>query len=310
MKNLGAWHADMARDVRCALFAQAPHLKEVTQKYPVLSLVHALDDDHEAKFFGYRFLPKAFRNVTKSIDAEFGDDALSRYLLLVVAKLIELFEIRFSKTGLSEVFRVEFEQNFKRILAVPSDDASLCKIKLDNDLFMKDFGIARQILVPCASHLVFRYSGIPRRVFFSRALGERLQLLKTLVLDTHGFRPYLENHVHLSMLGEFDEPGRERCLRLVGELLRCWPDSRGLIGTSWYYDPAVGAVSPQLAYLHDVPAAGGACFLDMGETPAARDGALVRSPTRRRLAEAGEYQPRNFMMVWSRRKLLESYPAV
>lgn len=309
MTSLGDVRAEMADDLRRALFSDAPYLEYVARKNPIAAVIRAFDEEGGG-FLGYRFLPAPVKNAAMCIQREFGREALSQYLLLLLAELAELFDLRFAKSGLTDTFRAEFERTFARMLVLPENHAALLAINLGNDLFLKDLGIARQILVPCASHVIYRYSGIPRRVFFPPMGGGRFQLLKTLMVDTHGFHPYLENHVHLSMLGEFNEKGRERCLRLVGELLRCWPDSRGLIGTSWYYDPAVGAVSPQLAYLHDVPAAGGACFVDMGETPAARDGALVRSPTRRRLAEAGEYLPRNFMMVWSRRKLLESYPAV
>ncbi len=231
----------------------------------------------------------------------------SDYLYLVVAELIEDFEHRFETLGLSDLFRFEFKRSFKRILLQAKSDRVRALASFGNDVFMKDLGIARLILIPCVSHVIYRYAGIPRRVLLTGRGAGWVELVKTLALDTRAFRPYLENHVHLAMLDEFTPEGRERCLRLVAELLRCWPDSRGLIGTSWYYDPAVGRVSRNLAYLHDVPAGRGACFLDMGESEDARAGALARSPSRRLLAETGAYSPRNFMMIWSRRKILEHY---
>ncbi|HUG78288.1 MAG TPA: hypothetical protein VML57_12480 [Burkholderiales bacterium] len=119
--------------------------------------------------------------------------------------------------------------------------------------------------------------------------------------------PFLENHVHLAMLENFDPPGRERCYRLVARLLQAWPESKGLIGASWYYDPALGRISPKLAYLHDVPAGHGAIFLRAGSAPADVAGAVARSDTRRRLHRSGEYRPVSYLMVWARADILRHY---
>ena len=118
-------------------------------------------------------------------------------------------------------------------------------------------------------------------------------------------RPFLENRVHLQMLDEFNPAGRERCYRMVARLLERWPESKGLIGASWYYDPAVGRISANLAYLHDVPAAQGAVFLRIGAEP--NSGALARSETRRRLHQAGRCWPTTYLMVWSRADILRHY---
>ena len=113
--------------------------------------------------------------------------------------------------------------------------------------------------------------------------------------------------MHKAMLDEFNPEGRVRCLRLVARLLLAWPEARGMMGTSWYYDPALAKHSPRLAYLHDQAKSQGACFIDMGPHPDATASALSRSPTRRMLHEQGIYRPRNYMMVWARQDILRHY---
>ncbi|MFT3759456.1 hypothetical protein [Thauera sp.] len=286
-----------------------PELLQLERDFPLDALISIFDTVDP--FVGYGYVPGRIFEIALNIRKQSSERTLAAYLNLLVLRLIESFEPRFEMSGLSALFRPEFEKNLRRITSSIEDEEIRARASLSSDVFMKDLGIARQILIPCASHLVYRHSGIPRRVLIAqKGMRGRCQLLKTLCFDTRAFRPYLENHVHLPMLDEFNAEGRERCFRLVAELLRCWPDSNGLIGTSWYYDPAVGAISPRLAYLHDVPAAGGACFLDMGESENARLGALERSSTRRDFAERGAYSPKNFMMIWSRRRVLEHYGAM
>jgi hypothetical protein len=117
--------------------------------------------------------------------------------------------------------------------------------------------------------------------------------------------PMLENHVHPDMLDRFDAQGRDACYGLVAQLLRQRPQLLGLLGTSWYYDPAVGRVSPHLAYLRDEPAGHGAIFLDAPTSEDSTRGALVRSRHRRAMHEAGRYTPRNETMIWPRQSVLD-----
>jgi hypothetical protein len=105
------------------------------------------------------------------------------------------------------------------------------------------------------------------------------------------------------MLKEFSPAGRARCYELVATLLEAWPETKGLIGSSWYYDPRVGQITPHLAYLHDEPVARGAIMLKQGREDS-RSGALKRSRTRRELYEAGQYVPTTYMMIWLRDDIL------
>jgi hypothetical protein len=119
-------------------------------------------------------------------------------------------------------------------------------------------------------------------------------------------QPMFENHVHPEMLDRFDEGGRRAGLGLVACLLRHRPEVLGLMGTSWFYDEAVGRLSPRLAYLREVPLRHGAIFLSAETTEDAAKSALSRSATRRQAAEEGRYRPRNVTLLWPRKSLLAS----
>lgn len=299
----------LAADVdllRATLFERRPALAGAVKAWPLDAWVGSLDAADPA--LGYRHLPTPMLAQCDALGRELGADGLADYLHLLQAELIADFDRRFARSGLPECFRTEFEHNFARILAAPLRSDGRRRASITDDVFLKDLGIARLTLVPCVSHLMYRTSGVPRRAIMqAHGLPARLRLLRTVAFELGGFAPMIENHVHPAMLDRFSEEGRERCLRLVCALFDAWPDSRGLMGTSWYYDPALAAISPHLAYLHAVPAARGAHFFDMGASVAVRADATVRSRHRQELVAAGRYQPHAWMMLWPRKALRRHY---
>ena len=174
------------------------------------------------------------------------------------------------------------------------------------DPWRKDLAALSLRAVPCVSHLVVPGAGVPRSWLLRGVVRQPLPTWRFWGGIQGSLAPYLENHVHLWMLGGFSPEGREACFRRVAQLLRLWPQARGLMGTSWYYDQALAAVSPKLAYLRQVPQAHGALFLEHPPSAQAAHDAAQRAPARRAAIERGAYRPRAVTMVWPRERLLAS----
>jgi hypothetical protein len=175
-----------------------------------------------------------------------------------------------------------------------------------DDPWRKDLAALSLRAVPAVSHLLVPGAGVPRAWLLHALLRQPAAALRVLGATRGRRAPFLENHVHPWMLGRFSPEGREACFRQVAQLLRLWPECQGLMGTSWYYDDALAAVSPKLAYLRQVPQAHGAVFwAHAPSAQAARDAAL-RSPVRRAAIERGAYRPRAVTMLWPRERLLAS----
>lgn len=290
--------------VREQLLQRSPGLLQAKLDYPPDSLLKLFEV--QDPFLGYSRLPEGFVRACEKLQARLGSDAFSDFLQLLLVQMASEFDARFAASALGEAFLPEFESNLTRILdraARPED----WRASLSDDVFLKDLGIARQVLIPCVSHLIYRHSGVPRRLLARQTLPCLIRAATYLTLRTGGVRPFLENHVHLAMVEHFNPAGRERCYGLIARLLELWPEAKGLVGGSWYYDPHVGRVTPKLAYLHDVPARKGAIFLRIGSQSDQVAGALARSQTRRRLHETGQYRPMSYLMVWSRADILRHY---
>lgn len=177
--------------------------------------------------------------------------------------------------------------------------------QLDNDLFLKDLGLVRGVLLPVGAELVEVGSGMPRRVLTMGGPRQLIAGLAFFLSRVGGFRPLLELHMDPRNLREFNPEGWDRTYRRLAELLELNPDVKGVFGGAWFNDPAMEWVSPHLAYIRLQRVTTGARVFRGPEAAShARAGALATSATRRRLYEEGRYRPRIFYPVWSRRDLL------
>jgi hypothetical protein len=238
-----------------------------------------------------------------------SDRAIQQRLNLLMLALIETLPDRLQRSGLSSAFAAEYQRSGLRITQRIAQGRRWDR-GLEDDIFRKDLALLCLRMLPCVSHVVCRYSGVPRSTLLlprNLATGASARVVFAL---RGRLWPLIANHVHPEMTDRFDPTGREACYRLICTLLRHWPDSAGLVGASWYYDRAAGDISPHLAYLRNVPAEHGALFLDVGATAEATANAVARSKQRRARFEDGTYKPRTVMMVWPRRALLAHLPPV
>ena len=90
----------------------------------------------------------------------------------------------------------------------------------------------------------------------------------------------------------------------IADLLKIHSNICGIYRESWFLDPNLKDISPELSYLWEVPKQNGATLFCIGNPHKAANKAIVMSPLRKRLYEKGEYSPMNYAYVWPREELL------
>jgi len=186
---------------------------------------------------------------------------------------------------------------------------SLCEqegdeyFQLNNDLFLKDLAICSSRVLPAGAQLV-EASGLPRRVALNTGFRNFVEFWRFVAFQLKGLRPLYEIHTNLGNLTDFNPEGWDRCYVRVGQLLKLNTAVNGMIGGSWFYDPVVQEISPNLAYLRQRPEEHHARFFFSREE-GEHSGALAKSKTRRQLFDDGKYVPRAYFMVWPRESLIE-----
>lgn len=245
----------------------------------------------------YKVFPAAAQAIAAAVGQE-HDSATLRYFLRAVlasAVLRTVGGVRFR--ALPQ--RTAANQGRHLLRIVQDTDAQAAWLALDHDLFQKEFGLATLRLYAAGSQLVDYRCGVPRSTMLAEGVGRALSKLLTMA-RLGGFRPYFQIHTHKFNLDAFNEAGWEECYLCCAELYQIHPDVLGMYGSSWFYDPALAAISPRLAYLRDTPRENGAALMFVVKGGDAINNATATSASRRQLYEAGKYAPTNYMLVWGR----------
>ncbi len=251
---------------------------------------------------GYGNLPSTFRVACAEIEQKSCLAGVELYNKIVIATLIVDFGRRAQKLFPASVAS-QYEAEFRRILEQFNTNPGGFYVH-ENDLFNKDLAICRGKLIPCGAELVDEFSGVPRSTAFRDGTDQLLRVLWFFTARSKGFRPFYEMHMDPRSRRQFTPEGWDRCYLRVADLLEMNAQIKGLFGSSWWYDPKVEEITPNLGFLRRRPLENGACIFRMGSDEAAVGNATRFSRLRRERYERGEYMPTNYLMVWGRDDLL------
>lgn len=116
---------------------------------------------------------------------------------------------------------------------------------------------------------------------------------------------WLRIHTETRFLEDFNEVGWDRCYVRIADYLKIETQCNGMVGTSWFYDPALIDISPNLSYLQKRPLDNGAIRIRHRTSKIDIERAIMKSKTRKRLFEEKKYNPACFSIFWSRDNLIE-----
>ena len=249
----------------------------------------------------YNKLPEIALRTETELLQKWGATACELFNRLVVLHVLRLnastYETNFPES-VQKIYRRENDRIIDWI-----KDTEKTGFRLGNDLFIKDLKCLTTEMIPCGAQVVETASRLPIATLFSNGLRQGWEATK-LLLSTKGHEPFFEIHTHTPTLHEFNEQGWDECYLRIAQLYRLFPDVKGMVGGSWFYDPAIKDISPRLAYLSALPISRGACLFKIGVTDGALRDALATSETRRRLHSQGKYLPTSYLLVWPRAQMI------
>ncbi len=200
----------------------------------------------------------------------------------------------------------------KSILSLYHDAFSRVADKLKNSLDVQNNLTLRisnlhfllGFYVPCGTYVVdmsfkINFRGVIYTVLRSKKLGAFIRYIQA-----KGAGRWLKTHVDMNYLDEFNEKGRDECFLRIAELLERRNDIRGMVGTSWYFDPQLEKISPHLTYLRQLPLERGAFLLRHRTEQLDIENAIKKSKTRRRLYQEKKYIPQLYSIIWPRKDLI------
>jgi len=183
----------------------------------------------------------------------------------------------------------------KRITEQPSDKAS--------NIFNK-IGFVLAISIPCGAQLLDLRSSVPVRSAILSVPRERSFSSLLRYFRNEGWGIWYRGHTDTEYLDEFNEEGWDRFYYRIAELLLRRKHVRGLVGTSWFYDPQLVQISPRLAYLQQRQLERGAYLMRHSTSERQVEFATKKSETRLRLFQEGKYVPVSYSLIWGRDEIL------
>jgi hypothetical protein len=174
---------------------------------------------------------------------------------------------------------------------------------IDNDAFLKDVRIAAAYSVPGGAQDVDLFGAITKAAGIKAIIKYHAVRAGWYVFLKGGPR-WFTIHTDQRYLEEFNEAGWDRCYLRIAELLQQNVAVKGMVGTSWFYDPQLVSLSPRLAYLQQRPLERGALLVPHGPGAIHTERALQKSETRKKAYEEGRYRPFCYSVVWPRDALI------
>lgn len=212
-------------------------------------------------------------------------------------KLPDLAQLSVDKANQASI-RVAYQHYLERVYNATdlNDQQSLCAA----DIFWKELAIARLQFFPISAGVVDFYSGFGFKQGLSRHLLQSLEFVFFTL--KHGRKPYYRTHLHTPTLGSFSAQGWIESYLQIATMLTRDESIKGLVRTSWYFDPKIKIISPHLSYLQELPLQNGASLFCVGADDSGC--ALQKSSSRLALYNKGDYVPTNYLLIWPRSAII------
>jgi hypothetical protein len=237
-----------------------------------------------------------------AVEAAHGVPGRGRYAAALVAELCLRRALLLERSTLPASVLDLYPSTFARMAAYLGS-ADLSTYWVGDDPFLKDLRIAAGYTVPGGAQDIDLVGRISKKSGLKAMVTSRAFRTGMKVMRTGGLR-WFSIHTDQRYLEEFNADGRDRCYLRIAELLLRDSAVKGMVGTSWYYDPALPAISPRLAYLQQRPLDAGAFLVRRGRGAIHTQRATLTSETRRKLYKEGKYLPVCYSLVWPRDALI------
>lgn len=252
----------------------------------------------------YHAVPDEARTTCAAIEGAGGAEAVEAYHRLVLLHLIA----RTIEQGPATDIRLTPEA--RGLL-----DGHLARVFADvakgrrgffrhgHDPFAKDFAVCRGRLLPCGVEMLDPIGGIPRGLALRGGPRQALTMAR-MVGRLGGVKALWGLHFDRRLVRHFNARGYADLYLRLADLLALNPAIRGISSWSWWHDPKVAEISPELSFIGAIPERGGAFVLRVGEHEFATNDALRFAPRRMELYREGRYRPCFYTLAWARQDIL------
>ncbi len=300
------------------------------EMYPIENYVHEVKACKEWQ--RYYYLSSGLKKIFQEILSNQGLPIMAKYHKLAVTTLMHDSLSGLERENIPPNIRDLYLEWFKRVL---KDVSTQPDEYYDTEKFpfLQDLAVCSLRAIPVGgawfvevsrakerhefsesldgeqTHAITKKITMKRRIFsLLRSVTGRLKLRRTvhLALRRLGMiHSFYQLHTFNRYLLRFTPEEMDKAYLRIGELLRRNKRIKGLFRRSWFLDPQLENISPELAYLRKVPEENGAIVFRSVTFQSGIDNALAMSPKRRKLYRENRYSPQAYAYLWPRKELLK-----
>lgn len=277
-------------------------------KFPVETLAGLLENQTGSG--DYSYVSKATLKFNRSLNdfSAKNKAVIGIYYNLLLLTFIMKSTAKLSRLDFPDEVLNEFRMKFGRIQKkISTWSETIVYQPLENDKYLKDLAICRLILIPIGPQYV-EIGKISRRFLFT---GGMMQFFSRLlfVLQRGGFSGYYKlttNQLDPDLVVQFNPQGWDKLLLCAAKLLKKNNQIKGIIGTSWFFDPQLETIDPNIAYIREKFVSRGAkLFQHRIDAHTIKD-AIFMNNKRKSLYQENLYKPSNYLMILPRKEFLRN----
>ena len=269
--------------------------------------------DYLKKISGYpqvaacKFVSRDINAFCKDVINTYSEKVLENYHKIILLKLILNNYNRISESDLPLEIQNLYNNDFERIAFEIINNNYTGSYLYGNDKFRKDIGLCSMRLIPVGA-IKIHLDRLPLSFLYKQNSKNYIQGIKYLIATVKGYKPFYNMHLYQqtpNLMSEFNEEGWKNYYRRIAMLLKINTKVKGVFGSSWFFDPILEKISPNLIYLKNLVTDNGGKLFYLGTSEEAVKDATLKSKTRYNLYVEGKYIPTRYLVIWPRVELIK-----
>ncbi len=276
--------------------------QSICKRLPVSVITTSIKSHPKIRIHSY--FTKRVKSEINRIKNDFGQRAVALYFKLVLAVCMKDSILSKDFNKLPNNIKSELQSWYKRVLndfkGQPDDYYDYLSFD-----FLPEIGVCSLNCLPVggAWYVSIRRLGLKPLVTFN--IFRIIKILGYVLLKMGGFKNYCVIHTFSRYLLRFNSKEMNSTHKKIGELMKLNPRIKGIYERSWFLNPNIENVSPELNYLREIPEHNGAIFFEVGTLSSTDIELSIKySLHRKKLFEEGKYSPAAFAYIWPRNELL------
>ncbi|MGV7224951.1 MAG: hypothetical protein ACQ9MH_25980, partial [Nitrospinales bacterium] len=235
----------------------------ICRQFPITAYIHDVKSYTNIRMHSY-YRPRR-KNSISAIKKRYGSSGIALYQKIALGGLMQDALERLETKSFPEGIIQHIHSWYKRVIwdfgRLPDSYYDISKTD-----FNIDFGVCCLKNLPIGGAWFVQTRMMSPRIFLTFNIRRIKRVLRCIFFNAGGLSPYCIIHSVPRYMLRFNCQQMNQAYQQIGELMKCCPEIKGIFRKSWFLDPGLKNINPEMAYLREIPMDNGAVFFEAGTT--------------------------------------------